>query len=261
MPTTQSNKQSQKVSVVVNNNNCCKEVKKRRKRRQQPPRPPPQEPQVQMPIPVIANPRSQGIAALAPRPMIYSPITSRMMPENSLGVPSYFERELTNQQYTIENMRKDFQRELDDVQSMMQAKASRLEHLSQIEKVSQSALSSFDGMMQPPEARQYDFADGGNSIFNPLPDNGNMFDNPLYEPDEIPEEPPVQIPPPTSSGVPQGEVDRAYALYAEWRTASTQHIKNLKRAEIVKIARDNGLNIGAKENTNKIVGRISGVRT
>ena len=97
------------------------------------------------------------------------------MSENSIGIPLYFERQLTNQQMTLENMRSSFQKELDEVQNLMKAQASRLDHLNQIEQVSQMAQTSFDGML--PQMNEMGVGT----------DNFTAYDNPMFNMMDMPD--------------------------------------------------------------------------
>lgn len=121
---TQSNRQTQSVKVVVNNRLCCEEKKKRRRHRRAPQRsqvsrrketskegdaPPLEE------VPITPSPQfTKGLSAYPVRPSIYAPTTQMIQPQSGLNqVPLYFEKQFTNQQATLDELKK----QLDDVQN------------------------------------------------------------------------------------------------------------------------------------------------
>jgi hypothetical protein len=87
---------------------------KRRSRRRPPP--PPAEPAVPM---LPAAPQAFGISAYAPRAVTFAPSTTMIQPDNPLNPPPYFDKLYTNQQATLEEMRRAFQEELEDVRQQL----------------------------------------------------------------------------------------------------------------------------------------------
>lgn len=113
---TQSNKQTQNVKVIVNNKACC-ETKKRRPRRR--PRPEASAEQPQEEIAVPASPMkdfARGLSAYPIRPTLYAPLSTTIQVEGGLRqVPSYFDKQLTNQQLTLEQLQRTVQEQYDDL--------------------------------------------------------------------------------------------------------------------------------------------------
>lgn len=124
---TQSNRQTQSVKVVVNNKMCCEERKKRRRPRRDPKRSqvsrrketskegdtlPPLE---EVALPITPSPQfTKGLSAYPVRPTIYAPTTQMIQPQSGLNqVPLYFEKQFTNQQATLDELKK----QLDDIQN------------------------------------------------------------------------------------------------------------------------------------------------
>ena len=116
---TQSNKQTQNVKVIVNNK-CCDEKKKKRKPRKQS-NPSPDELDMSPPTPYLqAQPQSFGISPYPARAVTYAPSTQQISPEGvQLPIPSYFEKAYTNTERTMEDMRKAYQNELEELREAM----------------------------------------------------------------------------------------------------------------------------------------------
>jgi hypothetical protein len=133
--TTQSNKQTQNVKVVVNNKvGCCNDKKPRRKK----PTPRP-APQPVLPIPVM-QPWARGLPSQAVRPTIYAPSATMITPDNGLGgIPPYFEQKFTNQQATLEEMRKSIRQQFEDLQYELAARTVNREELEKLSQVVQNA--------------------------------------------------------------------------------------------------------------------------
>jgi hypothetical protein len=113
--TTQSNRQTQNVKVVVNNKGCCEP--KRRKPRRRPKQTaelPPEE--VQMPpVPPLQD-FARGLSAYPVRPSLYAPVSTTIQMDGGLRqVPSYFEKQLTNQQLTLEQLQRTIEDQYGDL--------------------------------------------------------------------------------------------------------------------------------------------------
>lgn len=122
MAQKQSNKQSQSVKVVVNNRMCCDDKKKRRRPRRKEAQPEvnPESVMNDLVSNVIMNTRTRGYGAVSSptaypvRPTVYAPVSQMIQPEYGLNqVPSYFDKQFTNQQATLEEMR----RQINEIQS------------------------------------------------------------------------------------------------------------------------------------------------
>lgn len=100
----QHNKQSQNVKVIVNN---MVTTTKRRKRRNAPRQEEPQD----LAIPFVPmRSSSKGIPAYPIRPANFAPAVQMIQQEGGLrDIPSYFERQFTNQQSTLEQMRRNIE--------------------------------------------------------------------------------------------------------------------------------------------------------
>ena len=116
---TQSNRQTQNVKVVVNNKGCCEP--KRRKPRRRPKQSaelPPEE--VQMPPVPPMKDFSRGLSAYPVRPSLYAPVSTTIQMDGGLRqVPSYFEKQLTNQQLTLEQLQRTIEDQYDDLLNQM----------------------------------------------------------------------------------------------------------------------------------------------
>lgn len=115
MAQTQTNSQTQNVKVVVNNKGCCEP--KRRKPRRRPKQPaelPPEE--VQMPPVPPMKDFARGLSAYPVRPSLYAPVSTTIQMDGGLQqVPSYFEKQLTNQQLTLEQLQRTIENQYDDL--------------------------------------------------------------------------------------------------------------------------------------------------
>lgn len=103
----QSNKQSQSVKVVVNNKMCCEEKRKRRPRRRT--TTPPEETPEDFQVPYTPMEQfTQGLSPYPVRPAVYAPLAQMIQPEFGLNqAPAYFDKQFTNQQATLEEMKKN----------------------------------------------------------------------------------------------------------------------------------------------------------
>lgn len=124
---TNNNKQSQSVKVIVNNTIY------RRKRRNAPSKDSEEAPDIsptrrsgargQELAPVIPfvpmRSSSKGIPAYPIRPANYAPAVQMIQPEGGLrDIPSYFERQFTNQQSTLEQMRRNIEANIEYMQNL-----------------------------------------------------------------------------------------------------------------------------------------------
>lgn len=119
MPTKQSNKQTQNVSVVVNNKMCCDKPKPK-KRRAKPK--PPQEPIDEFPVlntPAQTRP-NYGPMAMPIRNTVYMPSSVQISPDGMQPpIPEYFNRPYTNLVRTMEDMRTSIMNEVNDVKMLV----------------------------------------------------------------------------------------------------------------------------------------------
>lgn len=118
MTTKQSNKQT--VNVTVNNNSKCCDKPKPKKRRAKPK--PPQEPIDE--FPVLNTPQARtnmpNIAPLPVRHTVYIPNSIQISPDGvNPPLPPYFDRPFTNLTRTVEDMRKSFMNEINDVRLLV----------------------------------------------------------------------------------------------------------------------------------------------
>ena len=170
---TNTNKQTQSVKVVVNNQCCSKKPKRKQHKKPQPP-PEPTIPPVQ-----AQQSWQRGIAHTAPRPIVYVPPTQQIIPDTTpMGIPSYFQTAHTNLQTTMNTMNENFQNELLDVKSMLEAQATKQAHLENIQQIAKAAQDEFQ--------RQLD-------TFNVMPS---------LEEVEEPTQPEPEQPEPTNPGEP-----------------------------------------------------------
>lgn len=111
-----NNKQSQNVKVIVNNTIY------RRKRRNAPSKDSQEAPDISptRSIPFVPmRSSSKGIPAYPIRPANYAPAVQMIQPEGGLrDIPSYFERQFTNQQSTLEQMRRNIEANIEYMQNL-----------------------------------------------------------------------------------------------------------------------------------------------
>jgi len=183
MTTKQSNKQTQNVKVVVNNNvkSCCDDKPKRR-RKPTPKPPPPEEPA--MPTPVM-QPWAKGLPAQGVRPMIYAPQTTMIQPENGLsGIPPYFERQFTNQQAALDDMRQALREQFNSLHDELAVQYVNNSHLQNIakgvEKLHKEALGEVQNVVGTPQQTPV-----GTPLSSITPQSSiqspTAYNNPLYE--------------------------------------------------------------------------------
>jgi len=112
---------------------------KRRPRKKAPP--PPPEPSIPF---VQPAPQAFGINAYTPRPAIFAPSSTMIQPDNPVNPPAYFDKMFTNQQASLEEMRRAFQEELEDVRQQLMTGIGTPQEARQVERLTRDAQTEFE---------------------------------------------------------------------------------------------------------------------
>lgn len=91
-----------------------------------------------------AAPQAFGISAYMPRPVVFAPSTTMIQPDNPVNPPAYLDKQFTNQQAALEEMRRAFQEEMEDVRQMLMHQADNPEQAMQVDRLTRDAHTQFE---------------------------------------------------------------------------------------------------------------------
>ena len=194
MPTKNINTNTNKNNININ---IDLDTPKKKRRPRKKPSPPPQEAYAPAVPQLPGQPQAFKITAYTPRPITFAPSTQMIQQEGALGMPYYFEKMLTNQERTMEEVRKSIQNDIEDMRNEMMANAQNQQHLGSIASAIRGLQRQWESELPPtPQAQSSSIQGGasggrcGGSSGGDVPPSFTMPDasaytNPMFDEDMV----------------------------------------------------------------------------